>query len=139
MKRLLYPTKEVGGKDKWLLQVVGPVYRNFSVHETRRVTHLVIIMFTEEVKDTVTLLLFYLVVIWECSIGYYLWEMYFSGSSSETTWLWFRAAGGSLRPSAEQGATGRRRPKGGAVRPGTLNKRRDAFKAYTLWMWESMN
>lgn len=46
----------------------GPVYRKFSMHETHGVTHLVMIMFTEEVKDTVTLLLFYLLVIWECSV-----------------------------------------------------------------------
>lgn len=46
----------------------GPVYGKFSMHETHRVTHLVMIMFTEEVKDTVTLLLFYLLNIWECSV-----------------------------------------------------------------------
>lgn len=40
----------------------------FSVYETHWVTHLVMIMFTEGCKDTVTLLLFQLPVIWECSV-----------------------------------------------------------------------
>lgn len=44
------------------------MYIKFSAHETHRVTHLVMIMLTEGVKDTITLLLFYLLVIWECSV-----------------------------------------------------------------------
>lgn len=59
-----------------------------------------------EVKDTLTLLLFYLVVI--CRAVYYLWEMYFSGRGWEMTWLWFRAAGGSLHPSERQNTAGTR-------------------------------
>jgi len=38
------------------------------VHETHGVTRLVIIMFTDKVKDTVTLLLFYLLVIRACGV-----------------------------------------------------------------------
>ena len=62
-------------KDRWLIRDAGanqiragPVCGKFSVHETHRVTHLVMIIFVEEVKDTVTLLLFYLLDIWECVV-----------------------------------------------------------------------
>lgn len=74
------------------------------------------IMFTEEGKDTVTLLLFY--NIWECSVLPAGNEMYFfSGGGSEKTRLCFRAAGGSLRPSLQAGGGG------SSPRTGTLNER----------------
>lgn len=40
----------------------------FSMYETHWVAHLVMIMYTEGCKDMVTLLLFYLAVIWECGV-----------------------------------------------------------------------
>lgn len=62
-------------KDRWLIRDAGanqiragPACGKFSVHKTHRVTHLVMIIFEEEVKDTVTLLLFYLLDIWECGV-----------------------------------------------------------------------
>lgn len=65
---------------------------------------------------------------------YYLWEMYFSGGGSETTWLWFRAAGGSLHRSLKrselQAGDG---TKDGAVRG------RGVFKVQTLWRRKSVN
>lgn len=114
-KRLLCPTTEARLKDKWLAQESVKAYTSqcagSSVRMKQEVTHLLLIMSTEEVKDTITLLLFYLVVIWECSV--YLWEMYFSGSSSETSWLRSKATGGSPHPSETHRAAGRRRPKDG--------------------------
>lgn len=114
IKRLFCPTTEVGRKDKWRMQEPGPAYRKFSMHETHRVTHLVMIMFTEEVKDTVTLLLFYLLVIWECSV-LPVGNVFFQAAVQRRPGCGSGAAGGS-----PQRAGGRRRPKDGAAQPGTL-------------------
>lgn len=135
IKPLFYPTTEVGRKDKWLVQDPGPVYGKFSVHETHRVAHLVLIMFTEGVKDTVTLLLFYLVVIWECSV-LPVGNVFFSRRFRDDP----AAVQGRRRIAASPwNAASCRREEAQGRRSVAAVRGRAAFKVCTLWMRESVN
>lgn len=84
------------------------------------VTHLPMIMFTEEGKDTVTLLLFHLLNIWECSV-LPVGNVFF--------FLPRRRFGDDLRVFQGRKRIAEQRVVGG----------RGAFKVQTLWMWESAN
>lgn len=100
------------------------------------VTHLLMIILTEGVKDTVTLLLFYLLVIWERSV-LPVGNAFFQAAVQR------RPACGSgpqevspHTPPETLGAASTRRPKDGAARPGT-DRSHGAFEVHKLWMVES--
>ncbi len=101
----------------------------------------VMIMFTEGVKDTVTLLLFYLLVIWECS-AITCGKCIFQAAVQR------RPGCGSgpqedhcipLKHSELQAGGGPRTVRCGRALWTSAVRGRDVFKVCTLWMWESLN
>lgn len=105
--------------------------RMLSVHGTRRVTHLC----DDYVqrggsKDTLTLLLFYLPVIWECSV-LPVGNAFFQAAVQRRPGCGSGSQAASLHPPETQGAAGRR-PKDGAAQLSTSSEDADTFKDHSL-------